>query len=149
MEGEFQYQGQLDQDLEEWLSPRVSQYVQGFFSEEDKQECIHIEDSAPEGSIISNQDPERGTSSMVVIKLSEKVKGSVDNINSPMCGGLYKEEEDYLVPWSGTDPDAKINCFTWSKEKNDWIVLEYKYDDEFKNWRRPIHNGQFCSHTLK
>ena len=36
MEDEFQDQGQLGQDLEEWLSPRGSQSVNGFFSEEDK-----------------------------------------------------------------------------------------------------------------
>ena len=33
MEGEFKDQGQLDQDLEEWLSPRGSQPDRGFFSE--------------------------------------------------------------------------------------------------------------------
>ena len=49
MEGEFQDQGQLDQDLEEWLSPRGSKYVHGFFYEEDKQGSIKIEDSSPEG----------------------------------------------------------------------------------------------------
>ena len=38
MEGEFQYQGQLDQELEERLSPRGSQSVHGFFSEKKKQE---------------------------------------------------------------------------------------------------------------
>ena len=37
MEGEFQDQGQLDQDLEKCLSPRGSQSVHGFFSEEEKQ----------------------------------------------------------------------------------------------------------------
>ena len=58
MEGEFQDQGQLDQDLEEWLSPRGSQSVHSFFSEEEKQESIQTEDSAPEGARISNQDPE-------------------------------------------------------------------------------------------
>ena len=58
MEGEFQYQGQLDQDLEESFSPRVSQYVHGFFSEEEKQESTRLEDSDPEGAIRSNQDPE-------------------------------------------------------------------------------------------
>ena len=57
MEGEFQYQGQLDQDLEEWLSPRGSQSVHGFFSEEEKQESIRMEDSDPEGSIISSHYP--------------------------------------------------------------------------------------------
>ena len=46
MVGEFQDQGQLDQDLEEWLSPRGSQSVHGFFSEEEKQESIRMEDSA-------------------------------------------------------------------------------------------------------
>ena len=49
MEGEFQDQGHLDQELEEWLSPRGSQYVHGFFSEEEKQQSIQTEDSAPEG----------------------------------------------------------------------------------------------------
>ena len=58
MEGEFQDQGQLDQDLEEWLSPRGSQSVHGIFSEEDKQESIRTEDSDPEGAIIINQAPE-------------------------------------------------------------------------------------------
>ena len=49
MEDEFQDQGQLDQDLEEWLSPRGSQSVHGFFSEEEKQESIQTEDLAPTG----------------------------------------------------------------------------------------------------
>ena len=68
MEDEFQDQVQLDQDLEEWLSPRVIQYVHGFFSEEEKQDSIWIEVSAPEVAIISNQAPEGGTSTMVVVK---------------------------------------------------------------------------------
>ena len=58
MEGEFQDQVQLDQELEEWLSPRGSQSVHSFFSEKEKQQSIQTEDSAPEGAIISNQAPE-------------------------------------------------------------------------------------------
>ena len=61
MEGDFQDQGQLDQDLEEWLSPRGSQSVHGLFFEEDKQEYIQMEYSDPEGAIISNQAPEEET----------------------------------------------------------------------------------------
>ena len=67
----------------------------------------------------------------------------------PLCGGLYKEEEDSLVPWSVIDPDAKMNRFIWSKDNDDWIVPEDQYDEEFKNWRGPIHNGQFHSQTIK
>ena len=68
MEGEFQDQGQLDKYLEEWLYPRGSRSVHGFFSEEERQDSTQMEDLAPEGAIISNQAPEGETSTMVVVK---------------------------------------------------------------------------------
>ena len=132
-----------------WLSPRGSQPVHGYFSEEEKQESIRMEDSAPEGARISNQAQEVETSTMVVVKWSDKVEGSGDDIYSPLCGGLYKEEEDSLVLWSGIDPDSKMNCFTWSKDNNDWILPDDQYDEEFKNWRGPIQNWKFRSQNLK
>ena len=98
MEGEFQDQGQLDQDLEQWLSPRGSQSVHDFFSEEEKQDSIQIEDSAPEGARISNQAPEGETSTMVVVKFPDKVEGYGDDIDSPLGSGLYKEEKE-IIPW--------------------------------------------------
>ena len=49
MEGKFQDQGKLDQDLEECLSSREIQPNCGLFSEEDKQESKWIEVSVPEG----------------------------------------------------------------------------------------------------
>ena len=64
---------------------------------------------------------------MVVIKQSENVEGYGDNIDSPLCGGIYKEQENSLVPWSGIDPGANMISFTWSKEENYWIVIEYQY----------------------
>ena len=97
------------------MSQRGSKSVHGFFSKDENKESIRIEDSAPEGSLISNQDPEGGTYNMVVVKFSERVEGSGDNIYSPLCIGLYKKEDDSLVPWSGTDLDANMNCFTWTK----------------------------------
>ena len=54
------------------------------FSEEEKQESIQIEDSAPEGAIIRNQAPELETSTMVAVKWLEKSEGSGDNIDSPL-----------------------------------------------------------------
>ena len=71
------------------------------------------------------------------------------NIDSPLCGEVYREEDNSLVPWSGTDLDAKMNCFTWYKDNNDWMIPGDQYDEEFKNWRRYIRNGQFRSQTLK
>ena len=42
-----------------------------------------------------------------------------------------------------------MNCFTWFTENYDWIVTEDQYNEEFKNLRGPIHNGQFRSYILK
>ena len=42
-----------------------------------------------------------------------------------------------------------MNCFTWSKEDNYWIFPGGQYNEQFKNWRGPIHNGQLFSRTLK
>ena len=86
---------------------------------------------------------------MVVVKWSDKVEGSRYNIDAPLCGVLCKEEDGSLVPWSGTDPYAKMNCFTWSKEYNNWIIPEDQYNEEFKNCRGTINNGQIHSQTLK
>ena len=68
MESEFQYQRQLYQDLDEWLCPRGSQSVHGFFSEEDNHESIQIKYLAPERAIISNQALEGAIFTKVVIK---------------------------------------------------------------------------------
>ena len=65
---------------------------------------------------------------MLVVKWSEKVKGPGDKIYAPVCGGLYKEEDKYIVHWPGTYPCAKMNCFTCSIEDNDWIVPGDRYN---------------------
>ena len=53
---------------------------------------------------------------MAVLKWPEKVKELGEKMNYTMCGGLYKEEDKVIVPWSGTYPYAKMNCFTWPIE---------------------------------
>ena len=42
-----------------------------------------------------------------------------------------------------------MDCFTWSKEDSNWTVTGDQYNEEFKTWRGPIHNGKFRSQTLK
>ena len=84
---------------------------------------------APEGAIISDQSPEGEIYTMVVVKYSYAIKGPRVKVDGPLCGGLYKEDHGCIFPWSGTDPYAKLNCFTWSKEDNYWIFLGYQYNE--------------------
>ena len=56
---------------------------------------------------------------MVVIKWPNAIQGRRVKVDGPQCSGLYKEENESIISWSGTDPDAKTNSFTWSTEEND------------------------------
>ena len=51
---------------------------------------------------------------MVVIKWSDAIKEPRVKVDGQLCGGLYKEDNESITNWSGTDPDAKMNSFTWS-----------------------------------
>ena len=97
------------------MYPRGSQPNSGLFSEEEKQEYIQIEYLAPEGALISNQYPEGGIYTIVIVTWSDKVEGSGENIDATLCGRLYKEEDYSLVTWSGKYPNDKMKCFTCSK----------------------------------
>ena len=70
---------------------------------------------------------------MVVIKWSDAIKGPRVKVYGSLCGGLHKENNGSITPWSGTDPDANINSFAWPTEENDWIVLGDHYNEDFNN----------------
>ena len=79
------------------------------------------------------------------MKWSYAIKGPRVN---PLCGGLYKEDHGSIVSWSGKDPDAKLNLFTWSQKENAWIVLGDQYNEEFNYWQGHIPNCQFLPNTI-
>ena len=69
---------------------------------------------------------------MVVIKWSDAIKWPRVKVDGPMCAVLHKEYYGSIA--QGRYPDAKLNSFTWSKQKNDWIFLVDQYNEEFRNW---------------
>ena len=86
---------------------------------------------------------------MTVLNWSEKVEGLRHKTDAPVCGGLYKDEENYIVTWSGTDPNSNMNCFSWSIQYSDCVVPRDQYNESFNNSQGPIHNVNFRSQTLK
>ena len=76
---------------------------------------------------------------MVVIKWSYAIKGPIVKVDGPQCGGLYKEDHGSIIPWSVTNPYAKINSLNWSINENDWIILGDQYNEEFNNWIGPVN----------
>ena len=86
---------------------------------------------------------------MVFSKCSYEIKGPRVKVDGTLCGVLYKEDNGSIILWSGTDPDATMNSFTWSTYENDLIVLGGHYNEDFNNWKGPINNSQFRQQNLK
>ena len=61
----------------------------------------------------------------------------------PMFGGLFKDSEDKIIPWSGTDPDSNINCFSWDTSLGNWICANDSYDPVAPSRQGPVHPGQY------
>ena len=82
-----------------------------------------MEDLDQDGKTINNSEPEgyiyRQT--VTVVKCPEVIGGLIDEIEYPLCDKLYKEEEYYIVPWFRTEPYAKKNFLTRSRENKDWV----------------------------
>ena len=85
----------------------------------------------------------------MVIKWSYTIKGPRIKEDVPHCGGLYKEDNGSIVPWSGIEPYVKMKSFTWSTYDNDCIFLGDQYNEDFNNWRGLINNGQLRQKNLK
>ena len=41
---------------------------------------------------------------MVVTNFSKNMEGLEDKVDPPLYGRLFKEEDEYIVPWSVTNP---------------------------------------------
>ena len=90
MESNKKITGNLEQDLEQWLSPIGIQPECGLFSEKQTQQSTQIEGASQEGAKISNQDPEGAMSTMVVLKCSDAIKVTRVKVDGPLGGVLYK-----------------------------------------------------------
>ena len=73
------------------------------------------------------------TKTIVFLKWSDKVEGSGYRIFSPLCRGIYNEEDRSIVTWSVIYPYENINCFNCYIEDNEWIVSGHQYNNKFKN----------------
>lgn len=82
------------------------------------------------------------------IKKMIKWKSSTTaNVLVPSCGGICrmvnKDGKEDLVPWVGTDPDEKVNCFGWDIDAQEWSIDSNLYNKHWRDMQGPVHVGQY------
>ena len=94
------------------------------------------------------EEPERGGGVRSTIKKMIKWKRSTAaNVLVPSCGGISrmisKDGKEDLVPWVGTDPDEKVNCFSWDIDAQEWSIDSNLYNKNWRDMQGPVHVGQY------
>ena len=59
----------------------------------------------------------------------------------PEVGGLYKDPEGKIIPFVGTNSDAKVNVFSYNESLQDWECDVTIFHHLFTNKQGPVHMG--------
>jgi hypothetical protein len=70
-----------------------------------------------------------------------------DLMTSPTYGGLFKDSAGRLIPFTGSDPDTKVNIFSFVPTTSKWVCATY--DPTRIDQKGPSHPGQFRPTDLK
>lgn len=70
-----------------------------------------------------------------------------DVMISPTYGGLFKDPNGKLIPFTGSDPTSKANVFSFVPATSKWICASY--DPTRIDQKGPSHPGQFRPTDLK
>ena len=90
-----------------------------------------------------------------VLKWGDVVTDSDQNLVSvPNIGGVFRDmsngkDRATIVPWSGTDPFAHSNCWSWCQKDEIYKIQMVNYNDTWTHLQGPVHAGQFRPTSVK
>eukprot|EP00957_Ditylum_brightwellii_P130723 9972923-Ditylum_brightwellii.AAC.1 len=69
-----------------------------------------------------------------------------------LCGGIFKDknqDKELIIPWCGTDPDSKINCYSWSKDDSKLKMSKSQHLPGVESIKGPCHIGMLLPMVAK
>eukprot|EP00957_Ditylum_brightwellii_P115597 8816896-Ditylum_brightwellii.AAC.1 len=67
----------------------------------------------------------------------------------PKCGGVILTDDNKLLPFVGTDPDAKVNVFSYNPSSKKYTVNKRILKTNLQDVKGPVNNGQYCQVDLE
>eukprot|EP00957_Ditylum_brightwellii_P091749 6985787-Ditylum_brightwellii.AAC.1 len=56
----------------------------------------------------------------------DDINKNVPSLTAPKCGGLFLSEDNKVIAFAGTDPDAIVNVWTYDPEKDKYVINKKK-----------------------
>ena len=79
----------------------------------------------------------------------ESTKLSTSSIVCPKIGGLVKQDDGTLLAFSGTDPDKKVNVWSYDADKNTYVIEQDARNPNWTDQQGPSHVGQYRPRDIK
>ena len=68
---------------------------------------------------------------------------------APNCGGLFLTDEDKVIAFVGTDPNARVNVWSYDPAKSKYVANKASLVKGYSHQKGPVLNGQFRPSSLK
>ena len=79
----------------------------------------------------------------------ESTKLSTSSVVSPKVGGLVKQDDGTLLAFSGTDPDKKVNVWSYNADKDTYVIEQDDRNPLWTDQQGPSHVGQYRPRDIK
>ena len=70
-------------------------------------------------------------------------------IPRPKCGGLFKSDKGEIVPYVGTNPDAKVNSYSYCEAQTKWTIEARQNIEGWSKIKGPVNVGQYRPRGVK
>ena len=71
-----------------------------------------------DAKVIGLGEQEEAEVAQIIQEIDWVDEGDGGTVPKPKCGGLFKSDKGEVVPFVGTNPDAKINSYSWCEFKS-------------------------------
>ena len=84
-----------------------------------------------------------------VVSWEDHVGVKEDLVAVPKCGGLFKQDDDKVIAFVGTDPDACVNVWSYNQDAKNYQADKSHLNPLWSHKKRPVWAGQFRPSSIK
>eukprot|EP00957_Ditylum_brightwellii_P158254 12046006-Ditylum_brightwellii.AAC.1 len=89
------------------------------------------------------------TSSNPMVSWEGHVGVKEDLVTVPKCGGLFKQDDDKVMAFIGTDPDACVNVWSYNQDTKTYQADKSYLNHLWNHKKGPVWEGQFRPSSIK
>lgn len=96
-----------------------------------------------------SSDNESASPAPNLLTWEESTKLPTSEVACPQVGGLMKQNDGTIIAFSGTDPDKKVNVWSYNVSKKTYVIEQDDRNPLWSDQQGPSHVGQYRPRDIK